>query len=226
MELQKSIKSQIVKISPKHKIEDLPQDFLQMVSEISTFIKNNHEIYKNRERHNIHWAFRNSQATMNKYFQKFAVKKIQTKAKDLQKSNCIICDKFICHANKRRRNRLKRRVQTYSWTANLITLLDVLLAVLMVLAITRVKSIGEHLFTTGVLFAILIAVIKVTLDKFWITPSVHNWGWKMFDKINQTFHKNIATSLALLFILNQTGKNAEQAEIQVIIDSAERLLEK
>ena len=226
MELQRSIQNQIVKISPKYKVEKLPKEFLQMVLEVADFIKHNQDVYKNREQYNIHWAFNHSQKMMNQYFNKFAVQRIQSKSKQFKSSNCTICDKFICKANQRRRNRLKRKIQTYSYTSLLITLLDILLAVIMVLAITRLKTVAEHLFTTGVLFAVLIAVTKVTLDKFWITPKVHSWGWKMFNKINSNFTKNISTALALLFILGELSKEDHQEEVALIIDSAERLLEK
>ncbi len=228
MKLQKSIQSKISKISPRHKVGKLPKDFLQIVSEVSDFVKGNHEIYQNREQHNIHWAFKYSQKNINKYFNKFAVRRIQAESKNFKPSNCKICDKFICKVNKRRKNILKRRIQIYSYTSIFITLLDVLLAVLMVLAITRVKILGEHLFSfaTGVLFAVLIAVMKVTLDKFWITPKVHGWGWKMFNRINRRFQKNISTSLALLFVLGELAKEQKQEEVPLVLESAERLLEK
>jgi hypothetical protein len=125
-------------------------------------------IYDQREKYSVEWAFRNAHVKINQMFKhlSFDSKFREDKACDILRSTTFygsVIEKSM----------------------TLLTVLEFLFSVLMVIGITEMSHIGEtsiHSKNFSFLVIIVFALIKVFFEQFLLRPKMEALGWRLYRK--------------------------------------------
>jgi len=212
--IKRLIENKIKILAPKDEII-IPKHI--NLDEIQKIVKKASDIYEKKEIYDLKWALEDSQKNINKLFKNF-LKKGAPFLKNLMGKNLILLNEIKDKSNIRRKNKLKRRIKAYSITSSLVSFIDIFISIILVLIITKIGHISESLFSSVVLsflFFVFIILLKVTLDRYYIIPKVHKWGWNNFKKINIFFLDNITLTLAFLLVVDSFNNNENLDESEL-----------
>jgi len=135
-----------------------------------------HEIYLNKERYNLHWAFKRANESIIIRQEKIS-KKIESKIPNYEE--------IFANTSKRTKLRIRRTKNIFNFLSVLISFIDIVVSVGLILLVTflsqEIESLIESLIL-NILFIGLIALAKVSLDRFVIIPQIDKWGWKQYLK--------------------------------------------
>lgn len=144
------------------------------------------DIYENKDKYNLTWAFRDAQEKLDDY-------RVQVIDVEL-KSKCILCkNKRTANKNyaelklKSVSHRRKHRFfsSVFDNANNFLSIFEFLLSFLLVILISEISHSGEEIVLTKAFSAyvfIIFAFIKVVLEQFILRPKMEHLGWKMYKK--------------------------------------------
>ena len=134
------------------------------------------EIGKEKEKHNLKWAFKKANTDFN--FEE--LQKVQPK------SDCFVAyDDVVCAVHKQSKAKINNFSRRFSLLSLGVSLLDIAVSVLLILIVTILSHIGDRVFDTllfSTIFIALIALTKVSLDRFAIMPVIDRYGWILFNR--------------------------------------------
>ena len=166
-----------------------------------------HEIYLNKERYDLHWAFKQANESIL-YRQEKINKKIEEKIPNFKE--------IVSTTSRKTKLRVKRIRNTFNSLSFLVSFIDIIISVALILLVTMLSQQIESLIESvllNILFVGLIALVKVSLDRFVIIPRIDKWGWKMYlrsiNLMKQISIRLISVNLVLEEALKR-GKNNEE----------------
>ncbi|MHA2202285.1 MAG: hypothetical protein ACW991_01225 [Candidatus Hodarchaeales archaeon] len=167
--------------------------------------------YQDREKYNLHWAFKQA----NEAF----------KFEDLKKSSstqeCFrMYDEVAQTVQKQAIKRVNRFSRSFSFLSHGVSLLDIIISVFLILVVTQISHIGDHLFETvllSTLFIAFIALIKVSLDRFIIIPVIDSWGWTFYSRMISFTRQELIKLNATWLVLMESTAREESLEKRVEI---------
>lgn len=150
-------------------------------------------IYRDRERYNLDWAFKNAQEEID-HFQS----KIQEK--DLEKE-CALCDrskeameKFqdLVAGSRSAGRKSKWYKRLFSNVYTILTIAEVAISFTLVFFMSQLSHMGGMMIHSegfSILFAGIFSFFKVVIERFWVEPKMEKWGWKIYidsvDRLDQ-----------------------------------------
>ena len=226
MNLEKLIKEKIAELSPEERNIKIPEQMFTNITKIQAFIDNDNQIYKNREKYDLQWAFKNAQNNINNFFD-VLLNRTKPYFINFKQKNPKVLSELKKSINLRRKKSLKRKLNSYSIAFFSMSFIDIVISIILILIITKVGYISESLFSSaifGILFFVIVILLKVSLDRFYIIPRVHSWGWKKFKTINDRFAINISILLAFLIIANKLTKEGNTIQIKYLLKNVKLLI--
>ena len=134
------------------------------------------DIGRDKEKHNLKWAFKKA----NRDFNFEELQKVQPK------TDCFIAyDDVVCAVHKQSKAKINNFSRRFSLLSLGVSLLDIVVSVFLILIVTILSHVGDHIFDTvlfSILFITLIALTKVSLDRFAIMPVIDMYGWLLFNR--------------------------------------------
>ncbi len=163
-------------VYPEYCDVDLLESKEKITTQAEGVCRELHEIYLNRERYDLHWAFKKANETV-----------IVRQEKIGQKIESIIPDykEIFANTSKRTKHRVKGTKNIFTFFSLFISFLDIAVSVALILLVTFLSQKIEHMIESillNILFIGLIALAKVSLDRFVIIPMIDRWGWKQYLK--------------------------------------------
>jgi len=179
------------------------------------------EVYSNKERYNLAWAFKDAQGTINSI--------MKTSSENCRRS---CCSKF--------ENALKKggnltSFQKFSvkvakrnkWFSRLfenlhiiLTVGEILLSVLLVIVLSNIShSTGAHMESEmmGTIVVVLFAFFKVFLERWFVKPAFDEWGWRLYRTSTRSLYNFIVETINTAEIEDaeeiETALNLEEIEI-------------
>ncbi|PCI24637.1 hypothetical protein COB57_04460 [Candidatus Peregrinibacteria bacterium] len=229
MNIYVHVQKKLKEISPEY-IKDINfEDVKMTLQPFEDFYKKSNAIYAEHEKYDLHWAFKDSQKnihlSMSQLIADINAQYKICKYRNVEVSNTIsdIQKILIGHETK-----IKHWVRFYDIGSFFVTFIDIIISLILILMVTKIGKFGETIFDTGLiatLFVSLVAFLKISLDRFYIIPKVHAWGWKLYKKITSVFLQDTATMLALSFIIKAIIKNHKEQDLAKIFHKSEDLME-
>lgn len=135
-------------------------------------------IYDQREKYSLHWAFKNAAVTVEKK-QEEMTGNIGNLPDERQEISA----------------QLMRMSRLFTLSSYLISLTDIVISVFLILLITAISHEIEGALESTLLSIVIIAAValtKVSLDRFFIIPVIDSLGWKKYRKmINRMENKGM-----------------------------------
>lgn len=176
---------------------------------MSSLFNDFNQIHEEREKYNLHWAYKNA----NEAF-KFTELKRKTPSTPACKSFTTY-DEVAQTVVKRAETRVNRFSRIFSLLSLGVSLLDIVISVILILIVTQIAHEAGYLFETVLLSTIFIAVvalIKVSLDRFFIIPTIDRWGWQFYDRMVQYTRQELIKLNATFLVLMESIVRNETTE--------------
>lgn len=223
---RKNIERKVKKICPRYKKQALACRYSRIINKIEKFYLNNQKIYQDRKMYDLHWAFKDAQLKIHEYIE-ILLNDIREKYKECSiESKQIMTIRSIQKSAYDHEKNIKRLIRLYDIGSFFVTFIDIIISLILIVIITKVGHFGESLFDTGIvatLFISFVAFLKISLDRFYIIPKVHAWGWSLYKKINRIFEEDSAALIATYLSISALIKVHHEEELNKIVEKSENL---
>ena len=108
----------------------------------------------------------------------------------------------------------------YSYLSRITLGIDIVISVLLILGVTLLaqtieRNLESYIIVIG--FIALIALVKVSLDRFLIIPRIDEWGWNRYHKLTHVIEKK--TSQIIAYKMNLQLKQLSDLDEQKLTSS-------
>lgn len=192
------------------------------IQHLSNLFDEFQEIGREKEKHNLKWAFKKAQASFN--FEE--LQKVQPK------TDCfLVYDDVVCEVNKKAKSKINRFSRKFSWLSLGVSMLDLVVSIFLILIVTMLSHIGDQLFNTllfSTLFIAFVALTKVLLDRFAVMPIIDQYGWNLFNRtINYARDESIKLNAVYLVLIESIArKESVETRFELIRQQRRSLIPK
>jgi len=213
------VKNFIIKAYPDYQNRKLIDQEHSNIEEFDDIFKNLFLIHKHRYKYDLHRALKEAdkkfEIIINRIFKQQLKPRLKSIMKNLKESiDKVEIDKYSENlfktAHKKEKN-FRRKAKFLSILGVLVSLIDIIISVILIVAISMISHRGDTRINSvilGILFIVIIALLKVTLDRFWIIPNVHKLWRNMYINSIKKLKSDIAKFEAIsLVIICSISKN-------------------
>lgn len=177
------------------------------------------KIHKYKYKYDLHRALKEAdhqfKTIINKIFQQQLEPRINSILKNLKenvdKKNIDLHIKDLLAAVNQKEKKFKKKSHYFSILWILVSLIDIIISVGLIVMISMIAHRGDKFIQSvilGIIFVTTIALLKVTLDRFWIIPNVHKLWRKMYVNNIKKFKSDLAKfegiSLVIMCSINRS----------------------
>ncbi|WP_432664174.1 hypothetical protein R9X47_27040 [Wukongibacter baidiensis] len=225
--IKKLVNTIIKEVFPQFYSQELINSEKEYISQADEIFDEIEEVYRDRERYSMHWAFENAQDKINDFYIQVTEGRIKDELQSYEGKYKILTEfGKLDKINKKRIKQIKRVFRMYSTISSLVSIIDIIISLILILIISEISHRGEYLITSAylsVLFVIFFALLKVTLEKYYIMPRVERLGWKLYNKATMKFKKYLSLLITIgLAIHASTDQNHDPNEIVSILRTSIR----
>ncbi|MBN2127413.1 MAG: hypothetical protein JW703_03400 [Candidatus Diapherotrites archaeon] len=233
LEFSKKIAGSLQKICPVKFKKNVLKTGKIFIEEYSALFKELDEIYENREKHSLKWAFKNAHEKFSECFSCLLSKKkvIEEKAKkiNLSKEQEKLFEEGFELVSEKVSESIdveKRNTKLFLTASSFVSSVDMVVSVFLILVISRISHVSESIIKSSIIgLAVIafVALLKVILDRFYIIPKVDEFGWKIYKKEINKFKKSLSLLTALYVVEEQLIENKSTSkELLKVIENARK----
>lgn len=180
----------------------------EKIQHLSNLFDEFKEIGQEKEKHNLKWAFKKANIAFN--FEE--LQRVQPK------TDCFVAyDDVVCEVHKKAKTKINKFSRKFSWLSLAVSMLDVVVSVLLILIVTMLSHIGDKIFDTvlfSTIFIAIVALTKVSLDRFAVMPIIDQYGWRLFNRtVNYARDESIKLN-AIYLVLIESIARKEPVEVR------------
>ena len=197
--IQEDVVRELEKAYPEYSRDEIPEGIRKMIGPVDDLLEEIEDVYGNREKYNLDWAFKDAQKKFDLLFTaildrvsglKFDIREKGLLTKELKRLSVRKKDieKFV-----------RRRFNIFSFFSFLVSLVNIVVSLFVVIFISKLANTGETFVSSinlGALFVFFTAFLKVTLSRFIVNPLMSKWGWKKYRKAGNLFKKDLVIIVA------------------------------
>ncbi|NHJ47992.1 MAG: hypothetical protein FK733_09405 [Asgard group archaeon] len=203
------IKNYINSTYPEFDSVKLLEDKATIVQKSDMICNDLTSYYHEHKQYNLHWAFKQAQESIILRQEKMS-KKIESLVPNYRE--------ITVSTSKATKLRFKRMHNMFNFLSFLVQFVDIAISVALIVLVTILSGRIEqiiHSIALNVLFVALIALAKVSLDRFVVVPQIDKWGWRRYLKgIN--YMRNVSVKLIGIGIVMDAAVKQDFAREQVI----------
>lgn len=207
---------ELKKAFPEYSKEEIPDYIEKMIDPVDSVLKEIEDIYEEREKYNLNWAFKNAQFKFDAIFTRI-LERVSGFKFDIEEKGLLTKElKRLSIRKKDIEKFARRRFNVFSFFSFLVSFANIVVSLLIVVLISKLANTGETFISSvnlGALFVAFTMFLKVTLSKFVVNPWINKWGWKKYKKAANLFKKDlaiiVATSVAIHEAVQQDKKTDE-----------------
>jgi len=184
------------------------------------------DVYAHRERYNLHWALREAGDVLERLVGESGENIADCLSRHYNRENRERLSRLTARmdrAVKRKQAVINRKTRQFTILSFLVSLVDIVISVILIVIISEIAHFGNMLFTSIILviiFTAIIALLKVTLDRFYIIPLVQRWGWRKFLENTRINKQTMIEFEAVSIVVMQAIK--EEREPRIVCQLIER----
>lgn len=173
-------------VFPEFDAKELIAAQLQAVERLDAIYAEMESIAENRDRYNLHWALREAGVRHGQILEELEIAVHEALRPCIESRECeelATIDEEIRDIDRLRSWSILHNAKYYSTISFAVSLVDIAVSVCLIVLISEIAQLGGSLLSSlllGVLFVAFIALLKVTLDRFYIIPAVERWGWRQY----------------------------------------------
>ena len=176
----------------------------QYLKSIDQFFQQFDDIYENKDKYNISWAFKDAQNKLDRFKEEVVDKQIKTKCRLSKDKDSSVYDAFQEKSSMAIKKQ-KFLTNVFEKSHALITIIEFVLSVILVLIVSEFSH-SESLVIESRMFSmwvvITFAFIKVIIEQFLLRPKVEELGWQLYansvsllKKLTSELSEDMAISL-------------------------------
>jgi hypothetical protein len=176
-----------------------------------------YEVHDHHERYDLHWAFRDAARIFKEFSDHLPAR---------PKTASPRAPEYDEHFDEMR-NRVRKYIavtgRKYELLSFVVSFIDIAISVALILVVTALAHLGEKGLESIILlvgFVSVVALVKVSLDRFFIIPRVEKLGWNMYRRLTLRVMDNAAKITAIRVIINGTRERI--GENRCLVDLCHR----
>jgi hypothetical protein len=180
----------------------------ESIKQISSLFDDFQHVSSDKEKYNLHWAYKSASNALR--FDEFK----KTSASQTCQS-FLAYDEVAQTVVKRAKSRVNRFSRMFSFLNYGVSILDIVISVLLILVVTQISHEAGYLFDTVILSTMFIAAValtKVSLDRFFIIPTIDRYGWQWYDRMIQYTRQELIKLNATFLVLMESSSRNESTE--------------
>jgi len=185
MQIQQMVDEVFLTSTQSVQQREVVEGFKERTADIEQMFYDLDEIWESRETYSLHWAFQNASSNLNHA--------LHTMEQYVQSVN--YSDQRLVSLSEAAREDIASAAKQFQRLSYMTMALDIVVSVILILGVTLLGQRLESLFYsyTLVISSIgILAVAKVSLDRFMIIPTIDSWGWNRYHTLTHTIELNIA----------------------------------
>ena len=200
--LETDIHNYILKYYPNYYHTDITKPKQAKIDHMNNLFNDFSGIESNKSQHNLKWVLK--RAT-----DEFTYDQLKKAHKT---TDCFgAFDEVVLKLRKESKSKINKLSKRFSFLSTAVSLLDIVVSVILILIVTILSHLGDKLFNTvlvSTMFIGLIALTKVSLDRFAIMPLIDNYGWRLFRKtINYAREESIKINAIYCVLMESIARN-------------------
>ena len=155
-------------------------------NDIHQHFKEFDEILENREKYNLEWAFKDAQNRLDAFKKEIIDTKMKKQCTLCEHQN-IITEEFSSFKDSSHLvlKKQKRQARLFTNMFTLLTIVEFILSIILVLAISEISHTGEGLVESEVLGLWIVttfAFLKVFIERYMLKPRIDDLGWRLYAR--------------------------------------------
>ncbi|MDT8357617.1 MAG: hypothetical protein RQ758_03835 [Methanomicrobiaceae archaeon] len=201
-------------------------DHQEIILRLEAIYQDLENIHIRRIRYDLHWALHEAGIIHRELVEEMELTINKVLASCFEGRNREELDhieKHLRDVDRKRSWAILHNEKYFSTLSNLVSLVDIAISVLLIILISEIAHIGGniiHSIFLGILFLAIIAVLKVSLDRFWILPSVTRWGWDAYHRSITVSKKTMVKLMGISMVIGAAVDRHDD------LDTVVRLIEK
>lgn len=183
-----------------------------LVEEVGAGFHELEHIHENHARYNLGWAFTQARQRFGAFYDTAVERYEQSGGSGTRNAG----EEHVDVVARRGLRALAWSSRIFSLLSLLVSLVDIVISVVLILAVSRVSHYTDSFIgsaTVGLLVVALVALLKVTLDRFVIIPVVHRWGWQRFGGALSRNKRILSNLLAVGFVVREISSRGHGGDI-------------
>ncbi len=159
-------------------------------AEINNFFKELSDIYENRHKYSLEWAFEDAQRQLDSFKAEVIDKKLKSKCKMCsEKSHVQDAFTGLQKKSKKILKKTKWYSRVFSNMFMILNFVEIILSMSLVVGLSKLSHSGEAFIESEMIsfwFIMTFAFMKVAIERYQIKPRIDAWGWALYEKSSQT----------------------------------------
>lgn len=188
--------------------------------EINTFFNDLNEIYDERHRYSLEWAFEDAQNRLDAFKADVIDNKLKSKCKMCKEQSGV--QEGFNGLQKQSKSILKKTKWYSRLFSNMFMILnfvEIMLSIGLVVGLSKLSHSGEALIESEMIsfwFIVIFAFLKVAIERYQIKPRIDAWGWSLYAKSAETLKEMTLAINAQaednLVVASEMDRNSEDLE--------------
>ena len=201
-------------------------DHQESILRLEAIYQDLEDIFTHRIRYDLHWALHEASCIHQELIEEMEVtikKALNSCFEGRNREELDLIEKHLRDVDRKRSWAILHNEKYFSTLSNIVSLVDIVISVLLIILISEIAHIGGniiHSIFLGILFLAIIAVLKVSLDRFWILPSVKRWGWNAYHRSITVSKKTMVKLMGISMVVGAAVDRHDD------LDTVVRLIEK
>lgn len=180
-------------------------------------------IINDHKKYNLHGVIKDTEKRFESIFTEIMESQVNPEIGAIQnkigkKESLLDIQKVLNQIAEHKVELAEKEAKKFSRLSFVVSLVDIVISIALILTITKIShftdgAINNILF--GTLFVGFVALLKVTLDRFWLIPRVDKWGWRRYSKIIKNF-ESLISSLEGLSIAVKVSIDRREDEMKTL----------
>lgn len=205
-DIKTSVNSLLHEISPERDYKEQTDYISEELDKFNELFNELSETAQNEHKYNLNWVYENAQSKFEQLLCEKIEKQLERKKKHNLDIKIIEEYSVILKRRKRIEKHLKIKFKMFSFMSSLVTVIDMVLSLLLVLVISEISHKGELYLSSEILsgmFVFFFALLKVTLEKYFIAPKVEKFGWKLYKNSINQYKKTLICITAIMLVISE-----------------------
>jgi hypothetical protein len=190
----------------------MPVPSTGLVEEVSAGFHDLETIHANHARYNLDWAFEQARLRFAGFYDS-ATARYERTVGDASGGGP---DERVDAVARRGLRALAWSSRVFSLLSILVSVVDIAISVVLILVISKISHYTDSMIgsaTVALAVVALVALFKVTLDRFVILPMVHRWGWRRFGVALGRNKRILSNLLAVTHVVRELTSQARTGEL-------------
>jgi hypothetical protein len=185
-EFTRELRSFLGEVYPEFDADTLIAREAPSIRILGEIYENLSHIHANRDRYDLHWAFHETgeiHVRLTNEMERAVDDGLTSVLCDRDRHEIDLIEEHLRDVDRTRSWAILHSDRYFSTLSFAVSLLDIIISIILIVVISEIAHIGGDILDSvvlGILFIGIIALLKVSFDRFYILPFMKGWGWSRY----------------------------------------------